>query len=456
MSRRSITLLAAALVALLLVGAILVRGDRRDDDAYRFAAIFDTAQGIVPGQLVKVAGARVGQVEHVRLTPDHRARFELRIDRRFGPFHSDARCRILPEGFISESFIQCEPGTPGRPALSTARGSGTTLPTVPVGRTTASVQLQQVLDTFSLPVTERARVLISDLGLGLSGRGGDVNAVLRRANPALDGARALLTTLARQRSSIESAISDTDRVLASLAARRGAVRGFVRETRQVAATTAGRHRDLERSVAAAPALLREAETSLAALRDASRDLLPTADALRRSAPGVTRLNALMGPLSDAARPALAKIDPAFRATRAAVPGTQRLVTNLAQATRQLGAPARDARELLESSRDRGALESVPNLLYSMATVSATADSSGHVATIAVTAAVRCMLDATARGCEHRYGAPGRGRIPINDPAAEARGRRATSRAAQQPGGLLGALPQTTQRDLRRALDRLLR
>ena len=63
------------------------------------------------------------------------------------------------------------------------------LPTVPLQRTTVPVSLQDVLDIFSLPVDERLSVLINELGIGTAGRGTDINAILRRANPALDAGR---------------------------------------------------------------------------------------------------------------------------------------------------------------------------------------------------------------------------------------------------------------------------
>src|SRR5690606_13042664 len=128
---------------------------------------------IVPGQLVKLAGARVGTVKEVNLTKDRKAAFRLEIDEKFGPFRDDASCKILPEGFISESFIQCDPGTPGKPELST-RPDHDGLPTVPVERTVASVQLQEVIDTFNLPVAERIRAILTEFGIASAGRADDL------------------------------------------------------------------------------------------------------------------------------------------------------------------------------------------------------------------------------------------------------------------------------------------
>src|SRR5205807_8100583 len=79
--------------------------------SYRVDAIFDDARGLIPGQLVKVAGARVGTIEGVSLTPDFKARVEMRVDGRFAPFRSDASCTIRPEGLLAENYVNCDPGT---------------------------------------------------------------------------------------------------------------------------------------------------------------------------------------------------------------------------------------------------------------------------------------------------------------------------------------------------------
>src|SRR5205085_308213 len=133
-------LLALALVPLLAVaGALVLSGARaRGDSAYRVDVIFDSSKGIIPGQLVKIAGARVGKVKDVSLTGDYKARIQLEVERRFAPFRTDAACSIQPEGLLAENFVQCDPGTPaGRPL----RAQDGKAPTVPVERTTVPVNL---------------------------------------------------------------------------------------------------------------------------------------------------------------------------------------------------------------------------------------------------------------------------------------------------------------------------
>src|SRR5207302_464240 len=162
---------------------------------YRFDVVFDTAHGMVAGQVVKVAGAPVGTIVAVHLTHDFKARMELQIDSRFAPLRDDATCRILPEGLISEDYVECDPG---RAAAALEKGAGG-LPTVPVTRTAAPVSLQDLLNIFTLPTGDRLRLMLNELGIATAGQGDNINAVLRRANPALAQARRVLSIVDAQR-----------------------------------------------------------------------------------------------------------------------------------------------------------------------------------------------------------------------------------------------------------------
>src|SRR4051794_32337570 len=82
-------ILGAATAMLAVVGG---RHEASGSSDYRVDAIFDTAKGIIPGQVVKVAGARVGTIVDVKLTPDFKARIQLKLDGRFAPFRTDASC----------------------------------------------------------------------------------------------------------------------------------------------------------------------------------------------------------------------------------------------------------------------------------------------------------------------------------------------------------------------------
>jgi len=121
-------LAAVALVVAVGAAALVSAGAGGSGGGYRVDAIFDNASQLIPGQDVKIAGARVGSVRDVVLTPDRRARIVMDVDPRFAPFRSDADCTIQPQSIIGEKFVQCSPGTPRGWPL---RGDGDAAPTVP-------------------------------------------------------------------------------------------------------------------------------------------------------------------------------------------------------------------------------------------------------------------------------------------------------------------------------------
>ena len=97
--RRLLALVVVALVA--AAGALALTGSRaRGDSAYRVDVIFDTSKGIIPGQLVKIAGARVGTVKDVSLTGDYKARIEMEVERRFAPFRTHASPSVTADVLI--------------------------------------------------------------------------------------------------------------------------------------------------------------------------------------------------------------------------------------------------------------------------------------------------------------------------------------------------------------------
>ena len=423
-------------VAVLAVALAVVIGAGSGTGSYQAAAIFDSAEGMVPGQLVKVAGARVGTVTAVKLiagAPAPSALIEFRIDRDAGPFHADARCQILPEGLISENYVQCDPGSASAPAL--ARSSRHGLPTVPLARTSVPVSLQDVLNIFSLPVDERLSVLINELGIGTAGRGTDINAILRRANPALQQGDRVLSVLDAQDHQIGDAVAQTRAVLGQLAAHAADVRGFVRAGASVASTLATHQASLQKGVAQLPRLLSLLRTNLVPVDHLARDGGPLLDDLRAAAPGLTALTHTLPAFVAPGRPAVTALGAAAARGIPAAAAT----TPVARQLGRLGATApgtlRPLAQLLVSSRDSGAFEGLLRLFYSLSTDSAGYDSTSHFVDALIIPFATCIADAALPGCSHAYNAPAQGSVPIN--GALSAGQPASA-IRQKPGPTDGA------------------
>jgi len=403
---RRLALLALAVLASAAAG---IAGCGEERSGYRVDAIFDTASGVIPGQEVRIAGARAGVIEDVRLTADHRARVQMRVDERFAPFRADADCMIQPQALIGEKFVQCVPGTPR------AGGLGGQVPTVPVERTSAPVDVDMVVASLRMPVRQRASLLISALGAGLAARGGDLNAAIRRASPALRETRRLLRVVGDQRDTLRSLVAASDRVIARLAARKGRVRDFIAQADRTAARVARRSGPLAAGVRDLPATLDEARPALERLDAFAASATPLLADLRTAAPVLDDLVGEVPALAAAGRPALDALGRTARAGRPVLRDAAPVVRALRDFVRAALPTGRMVDDLFVSLRDRGVVEGLLTFNYLAAATTARFDSRSHMLP-AYPILNECMQYATAPDpdCDAHYGGEspsGRSTVP---------------------------------------------
>jgi virulence factor Mce-like protein len=418
--------LPAAILALALLAGCGAAKPR----SYRVDVIFDTAKGVLPGQQVKIAGVHVGLIRKVSLTPDYKARIALDVDPRFAPFRADARCSLQPEGLIGERFVQCDPGTPDAGEL------GGSPPTVPVDHTTLPVGLSDLFNLFDVPSSQRLTLLLSGLGAGVAGRGRDLNAILRRSNPALLQVRRVLGKLDDQRAALRSAVRDSDTVLAALAARRRSVQSFIDHAAGAGERAASERDALEATVRDLPPLLEATRPALRRLDGTARALTPVLRDARAAAVPLDETLRRLPAFADAANPALRRLG------AAAVPGLRfardaRAPTALLRRFAALGLPSgRLLNRLLVELRDAGFVEGLLSFLYNSGAVIALHDDVSHIGPSLFGPAI-CQVE-TSAGCTKPQ--PDDAPSPTPTPTATAQPQRRAPSAPPAPQVAAPAVP----------------
>src|SRR5437016_6599715 len=183
----------AAAVAALVAVVLLAISAGGSNSTYTVRALFDDAGNIISGEDVKIDGVKVGTVGSVTATPQAKAAVLLKITKPgFKDFRADASCTVRPQALIGEKYVDCLPtqprveGTPLPPPLQKiAHGEGSGQYLLPVTNTHSPVDVDLLGDINRLPERERLTIILNELGAGLAGRGSDLRAVLKRANPAL-------------------------------------------------------------------------------------------------------------------------------------------------------------------------------------------------------------------------------------------------------------------------------
>jgi ABC-type transporter Mla subunit MlaD len=341
----------------------------------RFSVIFDDARGLVPGQLVKIAGARAGAISSVHLTSRYQARIEATVQAKFLPFHRDATCTIRPEGLIAENYLECDPGTTSSPSLTGADGQP---PTVPVDHTTEPVSLIDLFNTFNLPTRQRLTLLLNELGIATAARGEDLNQILLRANPTLALARRTIAVLLSQQSQLNTLIDSTATIAAQGAAHTGTLRTFLDRAAALSSLTANHRSALAQGIKRLPRLLSLARPALTQLDTLAKNGTPLLTQLQAAAPTLEQVSRDLKPFVAAANPGLAKLAGALRTTIPALHQSLPLLSHLESYAHRSLASTKLSAKLYRNLQRHGFVEQFLSVAYYVATSLARFDSTSHL------------------------------------------------------------------------------
>jgi virulence factor Mce-like protein len=339
--------IGTAVVLLVAAGLVVLGLGAGSDDSggTTYKVELDNAFGLTEGADVKIAGVRSGKIKKLALDrTDMRALVTIGVDREgFGDLRSDVRCETRPQSLIGEYFIDCRPGTSPRRLKNGA--------TIPVEQTETTVPVDLVNDIMRRPYRERFTILLSELGAGLSARGDDLDATIRRAVPALRQVDRLLAILREQRVTIRELYRNADRVFTRVADDRGEVARFVDEARDTAATAALEDDGIRAQWRTFPTFLRELRPTLARLEDTADEQIPALRNLGRAAPLLEQLFRTLGPYAEASQPAIRTLGDAAEAGRGAVRAALPPVAELRRAVDDLPEAANNLALTLEHLDD---------------------------------------------------------------------------------------------------------
>jgi ABC-type transporter Mla subunit MlaD len=395
----------AAACALALVAVVLLATSAGGSGGeYRLRAIFDDAGNLTVGEQVAVDGVDVGKVQSVEPTPHATAAVVMKIENPgFQNFREDASCTIRPQALIGEKFVDCLPtqprveGTPPPPELKTIpsgqEGAGQVL--LPVTRTHSPVDPDLLGDIARLPERERLTILLNELGAGFAGRGKDLNAVLHRSNPALEGLERVLAILANENKVLTDLAVEGDRATAPLAADRERLTGFINSSGAVARASANHRAQIAQSLAAFPAFLEQLGPAMERLGRFADQTTPTMTDLGVAAPGLNKTFESFGPFSKSSEAFFKSFGENARRSSAALRAVEPLLPLVKGFGKQAKPAATNLSGLLTSLRSTGGLERLLDFIYLGAGSVNGYDALGHFLRAEVVASTNCLTYAIA-------------------------------------------------------------
>jgi virulence factor Mce-like protein len=290
---------------------------------YRVEAVVPASGPIVrPGDEVRVGGRRVGEVRAVEPTNEGEEGRVVVMELSEGEVGPDATAKVRLRGLAGAVFIELAPGDTSEPLASGAM--------IPRERTESGVQLTDLISTFDGRTRTALRHAATGYGIGLAGRGAELNSMLADLPPTLEIGERLARAAVAEPGELGALIGNAGVVAAAVSADRGALAGMIDGAAATFEATASEASALGAAIDGAPGaesalaeITPEAVPLLDDLTTTSRALTPAALELERALPSVNRLltreaeldslatlagNAV--PVIEAANPVIAGIEPA--------------------------------------------------------------------------------------------------------------------------------------------------
>ena len=363
-----VTAFGAVCVALFFGLFGLAGGDVRLSAPYHVQAVVPTAVALSDNADVRQAGIKIGKVAGI--APRGRnAVLTLDLDGGHAPVYRDATVRVRTKTLVGENYVDLDPGSPRAGGVP----SGGTLP---LDRAEQQVQLDQILSVLDAPTRRRLQTLLTGLGGGLAGHGGDLNDTLEGSAATVNYGAPLARVLSAQRADVAALVDNTGRVMQALADRRQALQTFAHQARATAEAAAAHERGFRATLRELPATLGQARATVAHLAGFSKHATPVlgdlGSALDRMTPAMRRLPSAasrtdqalreLKPFSAAARPLLASLRSFSGPGAAALPQVDVLLRELDPMLSYLAPYARDAGAFFADQRSAlGAVDATGHL-----------------------------------------------------------------------------------------------
>jgi ABC-type transporter Mla subunit MlaD len=361
-------LIAGLVVVAAVVAAIVLLSGGGSGGGYVVRAVFDNGSFMVPGEQVRIAGANVGTIKSVSVslpgepTAEENGKFvdvtgkailELEIENpSFQDFRQDAHCEIRPQSLIGEKYVNCyptverapgeQPPPPLRQIPSGKPGAGQYL--LPLGHNQTTVDPDLINNINSLPYAQRFRLIFNELGAGLAGRGQDLEAAIKGANPTLRSVDKLFGQLTEQKDQLAQLAAESQEILEPLTAEKEHVVGFLAHSGEAAEASSEHGAELESALEKFPTFLVEFRETMKNLKQFSDAGTPLLEDLGEAAPSLTTATRTLTPFSEATTVALKSLatageasGPVFAQSTPVVKSASKLAKTGVVSTRELAA-----------------------------------------------------------------------------------------------------------------------
>lgn len=251
--------LALALVALLLI--FLTR-----DNSYEYKLVFENAGQLVKGDLVRIGGSPVGDVNAIELTDDGQAEVTVGIDEEFAPLHEGTTVVIRAQGLVGTAnrYIDISPSPNFKPELADgSRISG--------NDTKAIVELDQLFNTLDPKTRDGLDGVIQGFADWYEGQEKKGNQSAKYFSPALAAGNRFFSELNRDSEVLQEMVVESAKAFRQVSGRKADVTNLVTNAGETLDALSADTESLRQALVNLPPALRQGQETFASLRGPAID-----------------------------------------------------------------------------------------------------------------------------------------------------------------------------------------
>lgn len=287
--------LAAVMVAAAAVAVVLL-GSGPD---YRVHIRFTNASQLVKGNLVQVAGVKIGSVQDIDLTDDGEAVVTVGIDDEdFVPLRRGTLATVRQASLSGVANRYIDLTLPdGRRQATVPDGA-----TIAAADTTSAVDLDELFNTIDPKTRRSLQGVITGFARSYDRDTADANAGWQYLNPSLVASDRLFRELNRDTPLLRRFIDASSRLVTDVADRRDDLSGLVDNLASTTGALGRQKAALSDAIGRLPAFMRRADTTFANLRATLDDLRPLVEDSKPAVRALRPFVAALRPLAQDARP----------------------------------------------------------------------------------------------------------------------------------------------------------
>jgi phospholipid/cholesterol/gamma-HCH transport system substrate-binding protein len=328
------------LIVALLATYIIVQNQRLripllEEKPFELKAEMATAQAVTPGQgqTVRVAGVRVGDISKVDYEDGH-AVVTMAIDTKFLPVYRNATILLRPKTGLKDMFLELDPGSDTNPSSDDDQFQDGD--TVPLANTAPDTNIDEVLSALDGDTRAYLRLLLTQGGAALDGRGKDLGKLLGSLGPINRGLARLNTEVAKRKENLRTLIHNMNLLFGTVGEDGQGIQQLVTASDQALGAIASQSPDVERTVSLLGPTLRTTRIALGKTEELATELGPTLNSLRPFARKLKPINDSLGKLARTTfDPIKNDIRPFVRNAREPVRDLRPAAENLVNATPRL-------------------------------------------------------------------------------------------------------------------------